>query len=187
MAVVKKNIITQGLSGELGGAIVFRQVGGRTIVSTPPTQSGELSEKQKVQRDRFQQAAFFAKAQMLNPVTKAAYQAATDEIHPNPYTVAVADFLRGPDIEEIEFTNYTGKVGDTIRIRVMDNFRVDDVHVTIENTDGSLVEKGNALQQPNVIDWLYTATKANASLDGDKITIRANDFPGNIDTEVKVI
>ncbi|MFC5270485.1 hypothetical protein [Adhaeribacter terreus] len=32
MATVKKNIITQGLSGTLGGAIVFRQVGDKITV-----------------------------------------------------------------------------------------------------------------------------------------------------------
>ena len=31
----------------------------------------------------------------------------------------------------------------------------------------------------NGLDWIFTAKKKNASLDGDKITITVNDMPGN--------
>ena len=43
-----------------------------------------------------------------------------------------------------------------------------------------LVEQGEAVQQGNGIDWVYTATAGNPDLAGDKITIKASDKPGNI-------
>ena len=39
--------------------------------------------------------------------------------------------------------------------------------VTIANADGSLVEEGDAVLQPNGLDWVYTATADNPSLEGD--------------------
>ena len=101
--------------------------------------------------------------------------------------VAVADFFHAPDIDEIDVTNYRGAVGDTIRIRATDDFKVKQVHVTISNADGSLVEQGDAVQQANEIDWLYTATTANESTAGDRIVIRASDKPGNITEEEKAL
>ena len=101
--------------------------------------------------------------------------------------MAVADFFHAPDIDEIDVTNYRGAVGDTIRIRATDDFKVKQVHVTISNADGSLVEQGDAVQQANEIDWLYTATTANESTAGDRIVIRASDKPGNITEEEKAL
>jgi len=43
-----------------------------------------------------------------------------------------------------------------------------------------LVEQGDAVQQENAIDWLYTATVENESTEGDKIVVRASDKPGHI-------
>ena len=36
-------------------------------------------------------------------------------------------------------------------------------------TSGTLLEKGNAVQQTNWIDWIYTPTQANAALAGSEI------------------
>jgi hypothetical protein len=180
MATVKKNIITQGLSGMLGHAIVFRQVGDQTIASTPPTPSSNPpTAKQQAQRQRFQEASLYAKAQLQDPDLKADYEAAGHNRNISAYAVAVADFLQGPDIQEIDLSDYNGDPGDTIKVRVTDGFRVDAVRVLITNGDGSQVEAGDAVQQQNVVDWVYTATANNTSIAGDKITIQALDLPGN--------
>jgi hypothetical protein len=172
MATVKKNIITQGLSGMLGGTIVFRQVGDQTIVSTPPTPTqNPPTAKQVAHRQRFQEASVYAKAQLQDPDMKAEYEAMGEARHLTAYAVAVADFMQAPDIQEIDLSDYSGDAGDTIRVRVTDGFRVETVRVIITNGDGSQVEAGDAVQQQNAVDWVYTATVNNASLNGDKITI----------------
>ena len=188
MARVSNNIVTQGLSGTIGGTLVFRQVGGKTIVAAAPRETDKApTAKQLVQQERFQMAAVYAKAILLNPADKAAYEAARDENNGSAYALAVADFLQGPSIHTIDMTQYEGKVGDTIRVRVTDNFRVTDVAIRIENGDGTLVEELAAVQQPNAVDWVYTAKKANASLDGDKITVLAHDKAGNETTQNKTL
>lgn len=180
MATVKKNIITQGLSGTLGGTIVFRQVGDRTIVSTAPAHNtNPPTAKQLAHRQRFQEASVYAKAQLQDPDIKAEYEAIGQNRNISAYAVAVADFMQGPDIQEIDLSDYSGDPGDMIRVRVTDGFKVETVRVIITNGDGSQVEAGNAVQQQNAVDWVYTATTRNASLNGDKITIQALDMPGN--------
>lgn len=186
MARVKNNIITQGMSGTLGGTLVFKQVGNETIVSTMPTQSEVVTVKQKAQRTKFQEAVFYAKGELGNPQSKSEYeQAAKLDGDPfvHAYNVALADFLNAPDIKSVDLSNYTGNIGDTIEITVVDDFKVVDVTVSIINGDGSLVENGNAVQQANINLWVYTATAANASLAGDKIVVKAHDKPGNEDSE----
>ncbi|MFD2787864.1 hypothetical protein [Hymenobacter rubripertinctus] len=188
MARVKNNIVTQGLSGMIGGTLVFRQQGGRTIVSAAPGETtGEPSAAQQAQRQRFQEAAVYAKAQISDPAAKAEYATRLDGRHGSAYAIAVADFLKAPDIREIDLSRYAGKKGDVIRVRATDDFKVVAVRVRIENGDGSLVEEGAAVQQPNALDWLYTATTANADLNGDKITIRASDQPGHFDEATRTL
>ena len=44
-------------------------------------------------------------------------------------------------------SGYKGSVGDLIRVRVTDDFKVVQVKVTITNADGSPVEQGDAVKQ----------------------------------------
>ncbi len=181
MAVVLKNLVTKGLSGKLGDSLVFRKVGDKTIVSTVPTTTKEPTEAQKAQRERFQMAVLYAKSQMDDPELKAAYEAeAKGAGQPNAYNIAVADFFKAPDIDEVDLESYSGAVGDTIRVRAIDNFKVEEVKVEIYNADGSAVESGMAVKDSNGLDWIYTATAANEDLSGDRIVIKASDVPGNV-------
>jgi hypothetical protein len=56
---------------------------------------------------------------------------------------------------------------------------VKEVRLSIVNDDGTLVEEGNAVSDPSGHVWIYTATKANENLSGDKITVTVSDLPGN--------
>ena len=62
------------------------------------------------------------------------------------FNVAVADFFHAPNLDEIDLKEYSGAVGETIRVRVTDDFRVEQVQVSIVNSDGSLVEQGDAIK-----------------------------------------
>jgi hypothetical protein len=189
MARVNNNIITQGLSGTLGGTLVFRQVGSKTIVAAAPRETDKApTAKQLVHQERFQMAALYAKSQLLDAASKAEYEAGRPaDGSVSSYAIAVADFMQAPEIHQIDLSQYTGKKGDLIRVRVTDDFRVTAVLVRIENGDGTLVEEGAAKADANGLDWTYTATATNASLDGDKITISASDKPGNHTTNTKTL
>ena len=64
MAESKNNVITHGLTGLVGDMIVFRNRGGKTYVSSKPKErTGELSDGQKQQQKRFQEAILYEKLQ----------------------------------------------------------------------------------------------------------------------------
>ncbi|MDP4271486.1 MAG: hypothetical protein Q8909_15405 [Bacteroidota bacterium] len=180
MAESKNNVLTHGLSGMVGDLIVFRQRGNKTFVASKPRErTGEQTEAQKAQQVRFQEAAIYGKTALQNDEIKKLYQEAAGD-GKTPFNVAVADFLKAPNIKEIDLTGYTGKVADKIKVTVEDDFKVTNVSVSIYNADGSLVEHGAAVQDGFRYDWYFTATVENASLDGDKIVVQAYDLPGNV-------
>lgn len=179
MARVGKNIVTQGLSGMIGGTIVFRQVGDQTIVGQAPAKQDRTpSEDEKARRIKFGKAILYGKSAVSNPTSKELYQKQADDGQ-SAFNVAVADFMHAPEIDEVDLSNYTGEIGSTIRVRASDDFQVIRVYVKIEGQDGVVFEEGEAVADPNGLDFNFTAKKKNVSLTGDKITIEVNDLPGN--------
>jgi hypothetical protein len=182
MAKSGNNIVTHGLSGQVGGLLVFKTLQGKTIVSASPRKSNhEPSDKQKDQQKHFQEATIYGRTVNVTPELRAQYESVVPD-GSSVYLVALADFLNAPKFDEIDVSKYVGNPGNTIRIRVTDDFMVKTVEVTINDQDGSLVEQGAAYKQPNGVDWLYTAAVQNSSLTGDKIVVKASDLPGNIAT-----
>ena len=187
MAKAGKNLILHGVSGKIGDQIVIRQRGGEIIVSQAPgKRTKELTEAQKAHLAEFQQAIIYGKSAMTDEATKAEYEEKAEGMK-SAFNVAVADFMHAPQIDEIDVSAYTGAKGDTIRVRAVDDFKVVQAHVEIYNSDGSLVEEGDAVQQENGLDWVYTCTVDNTDTSGDKIVIKVSDKPGNITTEEKNI
>ncbi|MDR1098201.1 MAG: hypothetical protein LBL57_08720 [Tannerella sp.] len=99
------------------------------------------------------------------------------------FNVAVADFLNAPVIDLVDLSNYAGRIGDTVRVRVYDDFAVREVRVRITNADGSPVEEGAAQADAIGYEWTYVATQINESLEGDRIEIFVSDTPGNVTHE----
>lgn len=187
MAESTKNDVVLGMKGKFGKMFVFKQVAGKTIAARAPGPStAEPTPAQLAQRARFQQAILYGQSVVAAPDVKKQYDAAAPEGR-SGFTVAVADFMHAPNISQIDLTTYSGQVGDKIRLQVTDDFKVKSVKVTIENGDGSLVEEGNAVQVGDGPEWVYTATTANGSIDGDKITVSATDNPANLTTQGTIV
>jgi spore germination protein GerM len=180
MVKSNNNVVTFGLSGKTGDLLIFRQKDGKTIVAKIPQTKNDPSDKQLVQRRQFQKAVLYAKAAVAGGETAALYEAKAKQKKRNPFHVAVADFMKAPDITHIDLTGYAGQAGDVILIEVSDDFAVKRVSVSITNADGTLVETGDAIQDAIGYQWTYTATQTNDNLDGDRIVIRASDTAGNI-------
>jgi hypothetical protein len=89
------------------------------------------------------------------------------------------DFLSPPVVKIVDTSNYTGVIGSQIQIRAVDDFRVTGLQVEIYTANGTLLEKGKAVQLTNGLDWTYSATQANNLLAGSKIKATATDVPGN--------
>ena len=176
MAKQSNNVVTHGLSGKIGDLLVFSQRAGKTVVGKVPRKSNKVSENQLQHRKKFQKAVLYAQV----PEHQELYKGKADKKGKTLFLVAVADFLKAPSIENIDISGYAGQSGDTIRIRATDDFAVKTVMVRITNSDGSLVEEGNATPDAAGYEWTFTVTQSNDNLDGNKIEVFVSDIPGNI-------
>lgn len=177
MARVKKNIVTEGLSGHLQKTMVFKHYGDRTIVSAYPDMSQVVaSPAQKAQRGRMAEAMHWAKAYLQDPAIKAAYQAKVKGMQ-RAINVAVADFLHPPVIGLVLLEEYHGHAGESIYVNVTDDFRVARVVVSLY-AGNVLIETGDAIQL-TAIEWHYQASQEHPDPTQGHLLIQAYDGPGN--------
>jgi len=174
MATVKNNIVTQGLSGKLGNQIVFRSgKGGRTIVAVKPTFTESFNPTQLAHQEAFRQAIAYAKSAR----DEAIYITKSQGTTMNAFNAAVADWFNKPEVLEIDFSGWTGAVGQTIRVQAQDDTFVSSVKVTIRNDNGLMVEQGNAVQADGL--WWHYTTTTLAQSGIFTITAEVEDLPGN--------
>lgn len=186
MAKVKNNLLMQGVSGSVGGQIVFSQRNGQTIVSQSPHRSKPPTDKQKAAQRRFKTASIYAKTAMATPSLKEEYEKKAKPGQ-SAYTCAIADALTPPEIDEIHIKGYTGAIGSLVRVCAEDLLRVDQVHVTISDAQGQIIEDGDAVVQSDGYWWNFTATHELADTKGAKVVVSATDLPGNVTTLETVI
>jgi len=181
MANSNNSVITGKFRGSLGKELVFREWEGKTVVAkAPKARTGDPSLAQAQTQERFLLASRYANA-VVTGQDQGIRDAYTAALRPrqNLYSRAVEDFMSSPDVKKIDTGKYNGATGSQIKVRAVDDFRVTDVQVEIYTASGALLEKGNAVQQVNGVDWTYTATQANSPLTGSKIKAIATDVPGN--------
>lgn len=175
------NSITKRLKGSLGKELVFRVWDGKTIVSKAPgPRKGDPTPAQAANEEKFLLAALYAKA-IFNSGDQSFAEAYASALKPrqNVYARATQDFLNCPVVKSIDTSSYKGIAGDKITIRAVDDFRVTGVQVQIFSPIGALLEKGDAVQHVNGIDWTYTAKELNTIVAGSTIKAIAVDIPGN--------
>lgn len=179
MSESKDNVITYGMSGLFGNLVVFRSRLGRTFAGKRPKSSSvPPTEEQAAQRKKFADGVIYGKAAISDPTVKEMYAAMAKPFQ-SAFNVATIDFASGPEIRETITTGYNGNKGSKITAKVIDNCKVDRVHVSIKTGAGALVEEGYAVAHVNGLDWEYTATKDNVSITGCVISVTAYDLPGN--------
>jgi hypothetical protein len=181
MANSNNSVITGKFRGALGKELVFREWEGKTVVAkAPKSREGEPTPGQVQTQEKFLLASKYARA-VMEGKDQGIRDAYTAALRPrqNLFSRAVQDFMTAPIVKSIGTGNYTGTIGTKIMVRAVDDFRVTGVMVEIQAANGTQLEKGNAEQQVNGIDWIYTATQANNPLTGSKIKATATDVPGN--------
>ena len=183
MGKSKANYAITGLSGKVGKIFVYRQRGGETIVATPPVRTAPPSPKQIQQQNKFAQAVTYARNALLDPTLKADYTTeAKKRRNVSPYNMAMTDYLRPPQITNVDHSAYTGDAsGEKIIIEAADAFKITTMKVKITAANNSTLEEGTATQVKG--KWEYTTTTTNTTLTGSKITLTATDRPGNTTTK----
>lgn len=94
MARIRSNILTKGLSGQIGQQVVFKQYGKKTVVSRYPDMSKvKPSKLQKKGRNRFAEAVVYAQAINNDPVKKASYAKKVKKGH-TVFNFAMQEYLK---------------------------------------------------------------------------------------------
>ena len=164
MATTKNNVIVKGASGKFGRQIVFSQRAGKTIMSKPPLRTAPPTTKQKEQQQKFARAATYAKNALLDPTLKEAYTTeAKKRQDVSPYNMAMTDYLRPPQITNVDHSAYTGDAsGEKIIIEAADAFKITTMKVKITAANSSTLEEGNATLVNG--KWQYTTTTKEITL-----------------------
>ncbi|GAO42520.1 hypothetical protein [Flavihumibacter petaseus] len=179
MATVNDSVVTKGWKGMLNKEVVLRNWDNKTVVSKAPgAREGDPTQHQVRVQDRFQMASRYGRAILGDPDLAEAY-ARVLKPRQNVYSRAMQDYLNPPKVVGISTRDYNGNVGDQIRIKAWDDFRITNMYVEIYALNGALLEKGKALIDTFTYDWYYTARQPNIELQGIKIIAIATDLPGN--------
>jgi hypothetical protein len=145
MALVRNNIVTEGISGMLAGKLVFRSYQNKTVVSARPRKPTKESKQQRENRNKFKEAATWAKEQMKFLEVKSAYQIKAKELGlPNAYTAAVTEYMRKPVIEDVKVEE------DMLTVKAFkEGFEIREVEVVVLDEDGKEITSGKLTKAVN--------------------------------------
>jgi hypothetical protein len=149
MAKVKDNILLNGVSGKLGNIVIRHMVDGSTRICKKPNFSErKFSQGQKDHQERFRNATDYARgAAKTQPIYAELAKGTTK----NAYNWALSDWFKPPVIHRIE--RQEGK----IRVRASDNVKVTKVRIQVLDSDGNVLEQGEA-EQLNATWWEFALT-----------------------------
>jgi hypothetical protein len=157
MAIVRDNIIMEGVRGMLGG-VVFRNIRGKTIMSNKPKPPSRQSQEQRANRDRFRNATIYAKAMMHDPLKKEYYRRKAVKLAlPNAYTAAITDYMRRITITDI-VTKETKTGTDIVFTARKQDFTINCLTIKALNAAGIDTPSSNATRLYGAV-WKLSIAK----------------------------
>lgn len=184
MAKVKLNPVLEQVHGKVGD-LIFKKYQDRTIMARKPEVTQPNTPAQQAVKENFRLAALYGKTVLADPTAKAAYTAKAKEKGQPAFALMLADFLNAPVVDEIDLSDYTGKTGDTIKVRAHDDFQVTGVQVRVRDTNGTVLEQGAASLAGVDGIWNYTATVDLTANQPVVIEVDATDQPGHKGTKTQ--
>lgn len=182
MANIYRNIFIRELTELLGERSAnIRTRSGKTILAANPIRDDqhEDGETEETPQDALRKATTHANFAH----TQEAYVNKARKSEVTAYTIAMTDWFEAPEVLEINVDAWTGKPGQTIRVKARDNVMVAGVTVIIRDMDDNVLEMGEALQSQSGNTWWHYTTHAYVIMEPFPIveTI-ARDLAGNQDT-----
>ena len=99
------------------------------------------------------------------------------------YNIAISDWFGAPQVLEINVDNWTGEIGQTIRVKARDNVKVAGVAVVIRDANEKILEMGAAVQsEEGSVWWTYTTQALVTMTPFPAVEAIAQDLPGNTDS-----
>lgn len=100
-----------------------------------------------------------------------------------PYSLAIVDWFGTPKVLVVSVDAWTGKPGQTIRVKAKDNVRVAGVTVVIRDAKGNVLETGEAKPSKNGTTWWKYTTKTSIPMSPfPRVEATARDLAGNQNT-----
>jgi hypothetical protein len=182
MTGLYSNYFIRGSRGVAGSQFMTCITRSGKIIMTEKSISEDhraVPDLKKSQQDVLRLAATYAEFAEREPV----YINKAMETGTTAYNLAIVDCLGAPKVLEINVDNWTGKIGQTIRVKARDNVMVARVTVVIRPAAGNVLEAGEAIQSEEGSVWWNYTTQALAPMTPFPIVeATAQDLPGNKDS-----
>jgi len=138
-----------------------------------------VTDPQKSHQDALREAVAYARFAESEEV----YINKARETGTTAYNLAIVDWLGAPKVLEINMDDWTGKIGQTIRVKARDNVMVARVEVMIRDANGNILEAGEAVQAEERSPWWnYTSQALSMMTPFPIVEATAQDLPGNKDS-----
>jgi hypothetical protein len=182
MANVYRNKFARGWNAISNDSFVVHHTSsGKTIVASKPMFDDNLAytERQTMHQAAVRDSAMYANfAENLE-----AYICGAEEMGTTAYALAIADWYGSPRVMEINVDHWTGNPGETISVKARDNVMVARVMLVIRDTQGHILEMGEAMQSEAGGAWWDYTTQSTMSLTPfPSVQATAFDLPGNRDS-----
>jgi hypothetical protein len=179
MAKMKFNGFVDKISGKVGGLVVRKGRRGKyTLSNTPDFSEVVPSQAQLGQRKVFGRAVEYANSVKTDPDKLAFYEKLAEQKDLPTQALCVGDYLNVLTMDDLDLSIYKGKVGDSILIATHDDVGVVKVNVELTRTDGTNIERGQAVDL-GAGNWAYIATVPVPVGTDIFIEAEAFDRPGN--------
>lgn len=177
MAFVTNGSLLKELRGALGGELVFRKHGAKTVVSVKGSARKRNSALQQVYCDKFKEASRYAKSVMRDPVKSEHYRQLAKKLKKHSgYNVAISEYMLNVRLEVKRVSTAAG--GERKRVVITatkKDFKVKAVGVKIVSAVGEVVAEGSA-NRVSARDWVYTVPAVIE--DGCRLVVTAIDGLG---------
>jgi len=123
MAISFNNVITKEYSGRVGD-IVFRNYGGKSVMSKRPDCSKVIKTARQIEfMNRFAKAVKYGQYVIKNQELSNYYRKKRPDL--SPYHAAISDYMTRPVIESVDMRNYKGHPGDVVTVSAWDKWNID--------------------------------------------------------------
>jgi hypothetical protein len=188
MAIVSGNPVLSGFSGTLGGNLVFRQYGNKTIVSVKreprKTRRNRPSILQQMGHDKFREASKYARQLFRDPDVHDRYKKlAKKQGKHSAYNLVISEYMRRVKISTEDGPYSVKKSPKRIKLTIdKGGYAVKEVTVSITR-NGQTVNEGTA-NRISGNNWVYSlhpnpAHQHPQMEPGDVMCVRVVDAFGN--------
>ena len=139
----------------------------------------KVGELEQANRERFRESTVYAKEAVKIAELKALYATLRIKKNHTAYITAIIDATYPPKITSLITQGYLGKAGSVILVQVTDKIKVKRVQVSVYDPAMQVIEQGEAIDNGDGFNWMYTANRSVDSINGFTVEAKAYDIAGN--------